>query len=136
MPACTWIHHELDMDRVREAVAYLPGRQDFSAFRAAGCQARSPVREITDVSMHQSGPWLWMDISADAFLQHMVRNIVGSLIQVGRGERPPAWIGALIRGRDRTRAGMAAPPDGLYLSEVRYPERFSPPPPPSPVRFW
>lgn len=133
---CSWNYYSLELQRMRDAAAYLPGEKDFSAFRAAGCQAHSPVRVVHRVSLEQSGPWTWMDISADAFLQHMVRNIVGSLIDVGRGERDPDWIAALIRRGDRASAGMTAPPDGLYLSEVRYPERFALPRPVAPVRFW
>lgn len=133
---CSWNYYSLDVNRLREAAAHLPGEKDFSAFRAAGCQAHSPVRTVNRVSLEQSGPWTWMDITADAFLQHMVRNIVGSLIEVGRGERAPEWIAELIRGGNRASAGMTAPPDGLYLSEVRYPEHFGLPGPVPPVRFW
>lgn len=133
---CSWNYYNLDVSRMRQAATHLSGEKDFSAFRAAGCQAHSPVRTVKRVSLEQSGPWTWMDISADAFLQHMVRNIVGSLIEVGRGQRDPGWIAELLRRGDRASAGMTAAPDGLYLSEVRYPEHFALPRPVPPVRFW
>jgi len=133
---CTWSCYRLDAARMRQGAAYLRGTHDFSTFRAAGCQARSPVRTVTGVAVEAAGPWVWMDISADAFLQHMVRNIIGSLIEVGRGERPAGWIGELIGARHRPSAGMTAPPDGLYLSAVRYEERYGLPAPMPPVRFW
>ncbi|MDZ7839782.1 MAG: tRNA pseudouridine(38-40) synthase TruA [Gammaproteobacteria bacterium] len=133
---CTWVYPDLDVRPMQEAASSLLGRHDFSAFRAAGCQAKSPWRTIRRVALSQSGPWLWLDIAADAFLQHMVRNIVGALIPVGRGERPPEWPGQVLEGADRTRAGVTAPPEGLYLTAVRYSEEFALPAPAPPVRFW
>lgn len=133
---CSWVYYDLDVGPMREAAASLLGRHDFSAFRAAGCQANTPWRTVRQVVVSQSGPWLWLDVTADAFLQHMVRNIVGSLIPVGRGERPPEWVQQVLEGVDRTRAGATAPPGGLYLTAVRYPEEFGLPGPASPVRFW
>lgn len=133
---CTWMHYDLDVRPMREAAASLLGRHDFSAFRAAGCQASTPCRTVRALTLSQSGPWLWLDIAADAFLQHMVRNIVGTLLPVGRGERPPGWIRQVLQCADRTRAGVTAPPEGLYLSEVRYPPEFEIPGPANPVRFW
>lgn len=133
---CTWVHYELDIDAMRQAVPILAGEHDFSAFRAAGCQARSPRRTVTRIEIHQSGPWFWLDVWADAFLQHMVRNIAGTLLVIGRGERRPEWMQQVLAGRDRTRAGAAAPPSGLYLSEVVYPGEFELPAPASWMRFW
>lgn len=133
---CTWVHYDLDVHAMREAAAWLPGERDFSAFRAAGCQSSTPYRNIKQVSLTRSGQWLWLDIRADAFLQHMVRNIAGSLILVGRGEREPDWFGELLRAGDRARAGATAPPQGLYLTEVVYPGKFNLPAPAPPVRFW
>lgn len=133
---CSWVHYDLDVHPMRQAAESLLGRHDFSAFRAAGCQARTPWRTVRQVALRQSGPWLWLDIAADAFLQHMVRNIVGTLIPIGRGEQPPEWVKQLLDGADRTRARAAAPPGGLYLSAVRYPEEFDLPAPANPVRFW
>jgi len=133
---CAWVFHDLDVAAMQRAAGPLRGEHDFSAFRAAGCQARSPIRTVTHLAMAQSGPWIWLDISADAFLQHMVRNIVGSLLVVGRGEQPPEWLEEVLRSHDRTRAGAAAPPSGLYLSDVRYPPEYGLPEPVDRVRFW
>lgn len=133
---CTWVYYDLDVRPMQEAAVSLLGSHDFSAFRAAGCQAGSPCRTVRALALSQSGPWLWLDIAADAFLQHMVRNIVGTLLPVGRGERPPAWVKHVLQCADRTRAGATAPPEGLYLSEVQYPAEFAIPAPAGPVRFW
>jgi tRNA pseudouridine38-40 synthase len=133
---CTWVYSDLELAPMGEATRALLGRHDFSAFRAAGCQSKSPVRTVTRGEWSQSGQWFWLDMSADAFLQHMVRNVVGSLLAIGCGERPPEWIRELLEARDRTRAGPCAPPDGLYLSEVRYPLEFDIPAPLERVRFW
>lgn len=133
---CTWVYSDLELAPMAEATRTLLGRHDFSVFRAAGCQSKSPVRTVTHGQWSQSGQWIWLDMSADAFLQHMVRNVVGTVLVIGRGERPPEWIRELLDGRDRTRAGPCAPPQGLYLSEVRYPLEFDIPPPLERVRFW
>lgn len=133
---CTWSYYDLDVEPMREAASALLGQHDFSAFRAAGCQARTPRRTVRRIQLSQSGPWLWLDVAADAFLQHMVRNMAGTLMVVGRGEQPPEWVRGVLESRDRTRAGATAPPDGLYLTGVRYPDEFRIPPPASAVRFW
>lgn len=133
---CAWYHYDLDLEGMRAAAHMLVGKHDFSAFRAAGCQARNPIRTVTGIRMERSGPWLWLDISADAFLQHMVRNIVGSLVLVGRRERDTKWFKDVLESRDRRLAGPTAPPCGLYLSEVTYPEEFELPGPAGRVRFW
>lgn len=118
----------LDADAMDRAARALIGEHDFTSFRAAGCQARHPVREIQSVSVRRRGSVVAVDIRANAFLQHMVRNITGSLLEVGRGHRDPAWIADLLAARDRTRAGVAAPPEGLYLVEVGYPPEVVLPP--------
>lgn len=100
----------------------LLGEQDFSAFRAAGCQSRTPMRAVHQVSVGRYGPFVVLDITANAFLLHMVRNIAGSLAEVGLGNRPPVWIAELLAGRDRALAAPTAAPDGLYLVDIRYPE--------------
>jgi tRNA pseudouridine38-40 synthase len=112
----------LDADAMDRGARHLLGEQDFTSFRAAGCQARHARRELQAVRVARAGDVVAVDIRANAFLQHMVRNIVGSLLPVGRGERPPAWIAELLEARDRTLAGVAAPPEGLYLVEVGYAE--------------
>ena len=111
---------ELDLQALRQAAEFLPGEQDFSAFRAAGCQSRSPFRHIDRAVWMERGSFLVFEIQANAFLQHMVRNIVGSMLEVGLGNRQPGWFAELIAGRDRTLAAATAPPDGLYLVGVGY----------------
>lgn len=110
----------LDEQRMHEAAQSLLGERDFSAFRAAGCQSRTPMRRIERISVERHGDLLAIDVQANAFLLHMVRNIAGSLLAIGRGERPVTWLGELLAGRDRTRAGITAPATGLYLVEVGY----------------
>ena len=133
---CTWVYRDLSLEPIQEAAGRLLGTHDFSAFRAAGCQARSPLRTVTRTRVERAGPWLWLDISADAFVQHMVRNIVGTLLVIGRGERPPGWMHEVLASGERARAGMCAPAAGLYLTGVSYPSEFAIPVPVDPVRFW
>lgn len=115
-----WWHGALDVAAMRTAAAELIGEHDFSAFRAAECQAKSPVRVLSVLDLHAEGPFIVFELRANAFLQHMVRNIVGSLVYVGAGRQPPAWIGELLRGRDRRLAAPTFAPDGLYLAGVEY----------------
>jgi tRNA pseudouridine38-40 synthase len=119
-----WVHESLDAGRMQEAGLALVGEHDFSAFRAAGCQSRTAVREITSLGVVRDGDWLTIAVSANAFLQHMVRNIVGTLAAIGRGDEAPGWAAEVLESRDRTRAGMAAPPHGLSLVAVTYPPEF------------
>ena len=104
----------------------LLGTHNFSAFRAAGCQARSPVRTMHQVSVVRRGDLVVIDVVANAFLQHMVRNLVGSLVQVGLGRYPPNWITQLLDSRDRTQGGLTMSPWGLYLMAVEYPGTVQP----------
>jgi tRNA pseudouridine38-40 synthase len=120
-----WYHASLDVAAMREGAAHLAGTHDFSAFRAAECQAKSPVKSLTRIDVDVQGPLIRFDFSADAFLHHMLRNIVGSLVYVGAGKRPPEWIAQLLAARDRTRAAPTFAPDGLYLTGADYPERFA-----------
>lgn len=117
-----WIHRPLDEKRMRGAAAYLVGEHDFSAFRAAGCQALTPYRQLFELTVERHAEWLVITARANAFLQHMVRNIVGVLVAVGAGDEEPGWAGDVLESRDRTRGGVAAPAHGLTLIEVRYPE--------------
>jgi len=119
-----WEHRPLDAERMQAAGELLLGEHDFSAFRAAGCQARHPVRTIERLEVARTGELIRIDVTANAFLHHMVRNIAGTLIKVGRGERPVEWVAEVLAGRDRTAAGVTAPPEGLYFVQVVYPERF------------
>lgn len=122
------ISHEpapLDMEAMNQAAEYLIGEKDFSCFRAAGCQSRSANRNIMHARLYRRGSLIVFDIKANAFLQHMVRNIVGSLLVIGGGGKNPDWIQELIQARDRTLAGKTAAPDGLYLVAANYPREFA-----------
>lgn len=125
--------HRLDAAPMHTAAQALVGERDFSAFRAAGCQSSTPMRRVERIEVRRHGDLVVMDIRANAFLHHMVRNIAGSLLVVGRGLRPPDWIGELLASRDRRRGGATAPARGLYFLRVMYPEEYglaSPEPPP------
>jgi tRNA pseudouridine38-40 synthase len=110
----------LDLDLMRQAIEFLEGEHDFTSFQAAGCDAAHPVRRIYRNSIDASGDLVLYTIEATAFLRHMVRNIVGTLAKVGRGELDPAGFAELLRLRDRKLAGPTAPPQGLFLMEVKY----------------
>ena len=129
-------YRSLDPMRMSEAGRSLLGQHDFSSFRAAGCQAHSPIRTVSEFYLDSCADWIWFDIKANAFLQHMVRNIAGSLIEVGCGKREIGWIKDLLRKKDRTLAGITAPPHGLYLTGVEYPKEFDIPSDTNLVRFW
>ena len=120
-----WVYEQLDELAMLEAGRYLLGEHDFSAFRAAGCRASTPVRSIHDLQVSRSGDWLTVTITANAFLQHMVRNITGVLVAIGKGDEDPAWSKAVLESCDRTAGGVAAPPHGLTLTAVEYPEQFN-----------
>ncbi|MDD5390690.1 MAG: tRNA pseudouridine(38-40) synthase TruA [Gallionellaceae bacterium] len=115
-----WMHGEIDEAAMNVAAAYLIGTHDFSAFRAAECQANSPIRELREASITRDGEMLTFQFRANAFLHHQVRNMVGGLLRVGLGRRPPEWLAEVLAGRDRTRAAATFAPDGLYLAGVRY----------------
>jgi len=119
-----WVYRELDVGRMQSGADSLLGKHDFSAFRAAGCQASTPLREILSLTVVRHAEWLAITVSANAFLQHMVRNITGVLVAIGAGDQPPEWAAQVLRSRDRTAAGVAAPPHGLTLIDVAYPEKF------------
>ena len=129
----THYRHPLDVTAMDVAGKSLQGEHDFSAFRAAGCQAKSPVRLMHYVQVVRHGDFIVIDVRANAFLQHMVRNITGSLLAIGRGEHPSGWIAELLQGRDRRLAGAAAPAHGLYFLGPSYPERFGLPARPDPA---
>jgi tRNA pseudouridine38-40 synthase len=105
---------------MREAALCLHGEHDFSAFRSSQCQAKSPVRSLTQLDINAHGPYLTFDLCANGFLHHMVRNIVGSLIYIGSGRQPPAWMHQLLAARDRTFAAPTFDAAGLYLTGVDY----------------
>lgn len=117
-----WTWKVLDAEPMQVAANELIGEHDFSSFRAAACQAPHAVRCIQRLTVEASGPFTYIDIEANAFLHHMVRNIAGSLMLVGARERPPEWIAEVLAARDRTVAGITAPATGLYMTGVSYPQ--------------
>ena len=118
-----WTWKPLQLAPMREAATYLLGEHDFSSFRAVACQARHAVRRLHRLDVSYDSGYAYIDIEANAFVHHMVRNIVGSLMLVGAGERPPGWMGELLAARDRTAGGVTAPAGGLYMTGVAYPDR-------------
>src|SRR5690348_7443302 len=121
----TWIHRPLDAERMAQAAAALEGEHDFSAFRAAECQAKSPIRRLERLAVTREGDWLTIEATGNAFLHHMVRNIAGLLIRIGKGDAPPSWAAEVLAGRDRRLSAATAPADGLYFWHVRYPAAFA-----------
>jgi tRNA pseudouridine38-40 synthase len=120
-----WHHAPLDAQAMHEAAQHLAGTHDFSSFRAAGCQAKSPVKTISRIRVARTGAIIRFDVSADAFLHHMIRNIVGALVDVGAGKRAPAWMAELLRAADRTRGAPTFAADGLYFAGADYDRRFA-----------
>jgi tRNA pseudouridine38-40 synthase len=120
----TWTPHSLDEVQMAEGAQFLIGDLDFSAFRAQSCQSKSPRRIMHFIHVAREGDRVHLDVCANAFVHHMVRNIAGALMAVGAGKHPPDWIREVLEGRDRSKAGVTAPPDGLYFAGVLYPERF------------
>ncbi|HTX06676.1 MAG TPA: tRNA pseudouridine(38-40) synthase TruA [Steroidobacteraceae bacterium] len=120
----TWVHRRLDEKLMAQAAAALEGEHDFSAFRAAECQAKSPIRRLERLSVERQGDWLTIEATANAFLHHMVRNISGLLIRIGKGDAPASWAAEVLGGRDRRLGAATAPAAGLYLWQVRYPAAF------------
>ena len=119
-----WYREALDEKPMQEAATLLLGEHDFSSFRAAGCQAKHAIRELQEIKVTREGSYVYVDIVANAFLHHMVRNIVGCLLEVGDSRRPVEWISALLDVKDRTQAGITAPACGLYFVSVDYPSKF------------
>jgi len=128
-----WLAWTLDAGAMHRAAQALVGELDFSAFRGAQCQSSTAMRCVTDIGVRRDGDFVLLDIRANAFLHHMVRNIAGSLLEVGQGRRAEAWIAELLAGRDRCRAGMNAPAQGLYFVAADYPAEFGIPAAPE---FW
>ena len=120
-----WVRRPLDVGAMHRAVQHLLGENDFSSFRAAECQSSTPMRRLLEAEVSRHGETVEFKVRANAFLHHMVRNLVGSLLQVGTGERPEDWMAELLEARDRRQAGPTAPPQGLYLAAVEYPPEFA-----------
>ena len=120
-----WHRRPLDAGTMDRAAQALLGERDFSAFRAASCQSASSIRNVVAISVYRHGDLVVLEIVANAFLHHMVRNIAGALLAVGDGRKPEEWIGLLLDGGDRTQGADTAPAAGLYLAAVDYPEEFA-----------
>lgn len=120
----TWIYDPLDVESMHQAAQSLLGMQDFSAFRSSKCQATHAHRIMHSINVFREGQYIYLDICANAFLHHMVRNLVGSLLMIGRGEQPVSWMADLLQLKDRTLAGPTAPAAGLYLVAVDYPQQY------------
>lgn len=120
----THCYHALDAERMHQAAQAICGEHDFTSFRASHCQSNTPFRNIHFVEVKRLGDFIVIDIKANAFVHHMVRNIVGSLIIIGQGEQPVSWMAELLQARDRKLAAATAKPNGLYLVDVIYPEEF------------
>lgn len=120
----TWNYRPLDIDAMRAALEHLRGEHDFTSYRSVHCQAKSPVKNLHHLEMHRHGHLLVLEAEANAFLMHMVRNIAGVLMTIGAGKRPLEWAKQVLDARDRRQGGVTAPPFGLYLVRIGYPERF------------
>ncbi len=118
------VFQPLDLDRIREAAADLVGEHDFSAFRSSQCQAKSPVRRLERLALRERGPLVVFELQANAFLHHMVRNLIGTLVWIGIGRRPASWAAELLAARDRRLGAPTFAPQGLYLAGVDYPARY------------
>ena len=128
-----WLARPLQLEPMRRAAALLVGRHDFSAFRSAECQAASPVRELRELGIERFGNLIRFRLVANAFLHHMVRNLVGTLVYVGLGRQPPQWVGEVLRGGDRRAAAPTFAAAGLYLTGVEYDPSFGLPGPPDEI---
>lgn len=124
----TWNYRPLDENRMQAAAAHLIGTHDFTAYRAVQCQAKNPVRTVSHLKINRHGRLLVIDVQANAFLHHMVRNMAGVLMTIGCGKREPDWARQVLDSRDRRQGGVTAAPWGLYFADVGYPDEFQLPP--------
>ena len=120
----TWYYRKLDIERMQAGALHWLGEHDFSSFRAAQCQSHSPIRRVDSIQIKRLGDQVILEIVANAFLHHMVRNMVGVLLKIGSGLAVPLWAKEVLLSRDRRTAGVTAPPQGLYLTEVEYSSEF------------
>lgn len=132
----SWCYRPLDVARMNQGAQYLVGEHDFSAYRAVACQAKHALRTVHRLHIARHGELVVLEISANAFLHHMVRNIAGVLMEIGSGAREPVWARAVLESRDRTLGGVTAPPQGLTLAGVDYPAHFGLPPLPASAPVW
>lgn len=121
----TWFKYPLNVHAMHAAGQFLLGENDFQAFRGAGCQSNTSFRYVSEISVKRFGNFVQIDIEANAFLLHMVRNIVGVLLEIGQEVKPPIWAKEVLESKDRTQAGITAAPNGLHLIKVAYPEHFA-----------
>lgn len=117
-------YRSLDVERMHEAGQCLLGERDFTSFRGSNCQSNTPMRDIKHLNVVRTGRMICIDICANAFLLHMVRNVAGVLMDIGAGEKDPSWCETLLEAKDRTLASITAPADGLYLVDVEYPDSY------------
>ncbi|HFD12313.1 MAG TPA: tRNA pseudouridine(38-40) synthase TruA [Crenotrichaceae bacterium] len=120
-----WYNRQLDEKAMQQAASYLIGEHDFSSFRSAGCQSKSPYRRLYVIDVYRDGEKLWVKIIGNAFLHHMIRNIIGVLLKVGSGQHQPAWANEVLQARDRKVAGITATAGGVYFAGILYPPEFS-----------
>ncbi len=128
----TWYYYPLDVDKMAEAGQFLLGEQDFSSFRSSQCNSNSPMRNVTEFTVKRQGDFVIIEIEANAFLHHMVRNIVGSMLKIGAGFKEIGWMPQVLAAKSRKAAAETAAPDGLYLIQVKYPNPYQFPVPNGP----
>ena len=121
----TWVFHDLNVANMQQAALSLVGRHDFTSYRALACQAKSPLRTVHQIKLVQRNQFILMDIHADGFLHHMVRNIAGVLISIGKGEQEISWSKKVLQQKDRSLGGVTAPAGGLYLVKVHYADKYN-----------
>lgn len=121
----TWEMLPLDEKKMHQACQYLVGQHDFNAFRSSACQSKTPIKTINEISVIRTGNKVIMEVAASGFLHHMIRNIIGTLLPIGRGEKPVDNMLEVLKSKDRTQAGITAPPNGLSFNIVKYPEKFN-----------
>ncbi len=131
-----WYPRDLDAGRMRTAAASLIGRHDFSAFRSARCGSTVPMKTVSALDVGHKGAWFWVDIEANGFLHHMVRNIIGVLLMIGCGDRDADWAREVLEAGDRTLAGATAVADGLYFVSATYADQYRLPDMPPPCNYW
>lgn len=120
----TWYYYPLNINKMQEATDYLLGEQDFSSFRSSQCTSKTPMRYIKEITIKRVDELVMIEIEANAFLHHMVRNIAGALLKIGAGFKDPTWMSDVLQAKNRRVAAETAAPDGLYLTHVRYPEPY------------
>lgn len=120
----TWVYHPLNLQKMQQAAQFLLGEHDFTSFRALACQAKHPVRDIQFLTITQQGPLIVLDVQANGFLHHMVRNIAGVLISIGQGKAEPIWAKQVLLAKDRALGGVTASPEGLFFVDALYPDQF------------